>query len=71
MLDIASNYAGLLNSGTVKSLEKATINIANNFFNKDGLLFTTKNLVLNTGGNLLNDHKSSIVSKRVMYVNKS
>ena len=45
-------------------LGKATINLANDLSNESGLLFTTKNLVLNTGGNLLNDHESGIVSKR-------
>ncbi len=64
LLDLTSNQGGIMNSGTIKSLGKATINLANDLSNESGLLFTTKNLVLNTGGNLLNDHESGIVSKR-------
>ncbi|MEM6338435.1 MAG: filamentous hemagglutinin N-terminal domain-containing protein, partial [Pseudomonadota bacterium] len=64
LLDITSTHGGLLNSGTIKSLGKATIDLADDFSNEDGLLFTAKNLVLNTGGNLLNDSESGIVSKR-------
>ncbi len=71
LLDIISAHGGLSNSGTIKSLGKATICLADNFSNERGLLFTTKNLALSTGGNLLNDGEGGIISKKGMSLKAS
>lgn len=62
LLDITSTHGGLSNSGTVKSLGKLTINLADDFSNEGGVLFASKDLILNTDGNLLNDSEAGIVS---------